>query len=66
MFDCSTDVVEWRKSSRSEDSVAVNCVEIGTTLQASAILLRDSKHPDGPVLHLGRAAWSGVLADQKR
>lgn len=44
----------WRKSSRSSDQA--NCVEIAHV--ANRVAIRDSKNPDGPVLHFGRVDWS--------
>lgn len=44
----------WRRSSRS--SGTANCVEVATT--GSAVGIRDSKDPDGPVLVLPAASWT--------
>jgi hypothetical protein len=54
---------EWRKSSRSHDS---GCVEVAH--QDGAVLVRDSKHPQGPVLRFTPREWeafvAGVLDDE--
>ncbi|WP_308401089.1 DUF397 domain-containing protein [Streptomyces sp. AC512_CC834] len=47
-------VPQWRKSSYSPDGS--NCVEVATT--PTAILVRDSKDPDGPRVALLPAAWA--------
>jgi hypothetical protein len=51
-------VTTWRKSSRSggNNGGGSNCVEVATTPEA--ILVRDSKNPDGPRLAITPAAWS--------
>ena len=54
--------VLWRKSARS-DSEGDNCVEIAGL--PTVIAVRDSKHPDGPKLAFGRAAF-GMLAREIR
>ncbi|GAB2441858.1 DUF397 domain-containing protein [Micromonospora schwarzwaldensis] len=41
----------WRKSSRSDDG---NCVEVAI---ADAVLVRDSKDPQGPILRFDARAW---------
>jgi hypothetical protein len=48
----------WRKSTYSTDQG--NCIELAPT--ASGIDLRDSKEPDGPVLHFTRAELAAFLA----
>ncbi|MGH3855389.1 MAG: DUF397 domain-containing protein [Pseudonocardiaceae bacterium] len=48
----------WRKSSYSTDQA--NCVEVAA-LGGPAIGVRDSKHPDGPVLAVPAACWSSFL-----
>lgn len=50
--------VAWRKSSYSSDTA--NCVEVAPV--ADAVLLRDSKDPDGPVLTFTPAAWGAFVA----
>lgn len=54
--------VSWRKSSYSEDNEG-ECVEIAQTPRVVAV--RDSKHPEGPVLAFTRAEWRGLLSDLK-
>ena len=44
----------WRRSSRSSDTA--NCVEVAAA--GSAVGVRDSKDPDGPVLVLPATAWT--------
>jgi hypothetical protein len=47
----------WRKSSYS--SSEANCVQVA--LGGPAIGVRDSKHPDGPVLAVPSGCWSSFL-----
>ncbi|GAA3852607.1 hypothetical protein GCM10022243_17770 [Saccharothrix violaceirubra] len=49
--------MRWRKSTRSSN--VANCVELATT--PDALLVRDSKRPDGPVLAFPRAALAPFL-----
>ena len=44
----------WRKSSLSE---AGNCVEVAAL--GDQVFLRDSKHPNGPILSLSPTQWAG-------
>ncbi|MGH3737848.1 MAG: DUF397 domain-containing protein [Micromonosporaceae bacterium] len=48
----------WRKSTRSGNGT--NCVEVADNLldEAGVVLVRDSKHPTGPVLTFTRAEWA--------
>ena len=48
----------WRKSSRSGASGA--CVEV--CIVDGAVLVRDSKNPDGPVLTFTPEAWAEFVA----
>jgi hypothetical protein len=54
----------WRKSSFSDTSG--QCVEVSRS--GSEVLVRDSKDPDGPVLHFTEEEWeaftSGVCAGE--
>jgi hypothetical protein len=50
--------VAWRKSTRS--GAAGHCVEIAETVRA--VLVRDSKHADGPVLTFAAPGWRGFIA----
>jgi hypothetical protein len=47
----------WRKSSYTVS--AGNCVEVADL--GDVIGVRDSKDPDGPVIHLTRAAWRAFV-----
>ena len=47
--------VTWRKSSFSANS----CVEVARL--ATGVAVRDSKNPDGPVLHYTEAEWQAFL-----
>ncbi|MEU0397575.1 DUF397 domain-containing protein [Streptomyces sp. NPDC006208] len=49
----------WRKSSYS-GSEGGECVEVAA--HPAAVHVRDSKNPDGPVLTLAPATWSGFTA----
>ncbi|MWA04085.1 DUF397 domain-containing protein [Actinomadura sp. LD22] len=53
---------EWRKSSRSTNTGG-QCVEVADL--ASAVAVRDSKDPDGPMLVFGASAWSAFAARAK-
>ncbi|MDX2701453.1 DUF397 domain-containing protein [Streptomyces sp. PA03-6a] len=50
----------WRKSSAS-DSIGSQCVEVAWT--GAAVLVRDSKDRQGPVLTFTPDAWRTFLAD---
>jgi Domain of unknown function (DUF397) len=52
----------WQKSSRS-GPVSDNCVEIAFV--DNAIAMRDSKHPDGPVLLFTAEEWDAFVAGAK-
>ena len=52
----------WRKSSRS-GPYSDNCVEVAFV--DDAIAMRDSKHPDGPVLVFTRSEWDAFVAGAK-
>ena len=45
----------FRKSSHS--NAFDECVEVATNVPG-AVAVRDSKRPDGPILHLAPAAWA--------
>ncbi|MDG6107927.1 DUF397 domain-containing protein [Dactylosporangium aurantiacum] len=55
--------VSWHKSSRSNGNGGNNCVEVAVV--ASAVGVRDSKNPDGPVLRFDPAAWQSFVSDAK-
>ncbi|MGI5458217.1 DUF397 domain-containing protein [Streptomyces sp. CA-249302] len=56
--DCLEVACVWRKSSYSSNEGG-NCVEVAP--HPSAIHIRDSKTPDGPILTVSPATWSGFL-----
>ena len=53
--------LEWRKSSRSNDSASGSCVEIAFVTQAVAV--RDSKNTSGPTLAFPATSWDAFRAD---
>jgi hypothetical protein len=53
---------EWRKSSASGPNCD-NCVEVAFV--GDAIAVRDSKHPDGPVLLFTQAEWDAFVGGAK-
>ena len=54
--------VAWRKSSYSGSNGGA-CVEIGTA--GLAVAVRDSKHPDGPLLAFAVGTWQAFIAQLK-
>ncbi|MFV2112876.1 DUF397 domain-containing protein [Micromonospora sp. LOL_025] len=52
----STTQYAWRRSSRSDDG---NCVEVAVD---DAVLIRDSKNPDGPVLRFAPRRWRSFIS----
>ncbi|MEO3850230.1 DUF397 domain-containing protein [Streptomyces sp. B8F3] len=52
---CVEVALDWRKSSHSGDDGG-QCVEVAAT--PAAVHVRDSKHPDGPMLTFSADAWS--------
>jgi Domain of unknown function (DUF397) len=52
----------WRSSS-VEDGSADNCVQVAFVDEA--ILLRDARHPDGPVLVFNQDEWDAFVAGAK-
>ncbi|MEU9289523.1 DUF397 domain-containing protein [Streptomyces sp. NPDC048275] len=56
--DCLEVAYDWRKSSYSSNEGG-NCLEVAA--HASAVHVRDSKNPSGPVLTLSPATWSVFL-----
>ncbi len=54
--------IAWRKSSYSGSNGGA-CVEIGTV--GPAVALRDSKHPDGPLLAFTADTWQAFIAQLK-
>ncbi|WP_305785932.1 DUF397 domain-containing protein [Symbioplanes lichenis] len=57
-----TEPLSWRKSSRS--ALDRDCVEVACG-DTEAVLIRDSKDPDGPVIAMTREAFAGFLIDVK-
>ncbi len=53
--------LRWRKSTRS--ALDRDCVEVATA--RDAVHLRDSKHPQGPVITMAPAAFTSFLSDVK-
>jgi hypothetical protein len=53
--------LEWRKSSRSNDSASGSCVEV--TFVAQAVAVRDSKNASGPTLAFPVSTWDAFRAD---
>ena len=51
-------ILTWRKSSRS--GAAGHCVEVANA--PSAVLMRDSKDVEGPMLVFGAPDWAGFIA----
>jgi hypothetical protein len=56
------DLMNWRKSSYSGANGA-ECIETAST--PDAILVRDSKNPDGPRLTFGRETWEAFAEQLK-
>lgn len=48
----------WFKSSYSSGGGG-ECVEVAAAV--AEVFIRDSKHPDGPVLTVGPSAWEGFV-----
>ncbi|QNP69994.1 DUF397 domain-containing protein [Streptomyces roseirectus] len=56
--ECLETAYTWRKSSYSSNEGG-NCVEVAS--HPSAVHIRDSKNPAGPVLTLATSAWTSFL-----
>jgi Domain of unknown function (DUF397) len=54
--------VAWRKSSRSGDNGGA-CVEVGAV--GPAVAVRDSKHPNGPLLAFAAETWKAFTEEVK-
>jgi Domain of unknown function (DUF397) len=55
-------VLAWRKASLSH--AANNCVELAPS--GGMVYVRDSQHPDGPILTYAAADWQTFLAGAKK
>ncbi len=53
-------ILQWRKSSHSGNQGG-NCVEVAKLPDGGAAV-RDSKDPDGPVLHFTAAEWTAFVS----
>ncbi|GAA3927755.1 hypothetical protein GCM10023085_06180 [Actinomadura viridis] len=53
-------MVQWRKSSYSQDDPQSMCIEISTNAIDTA-LIRDSKNPQGPRLALTRSEFTDLI-----
>ncbi|HET8684598.1 MAG TPA: DUF397 domain-containing protein [Micromonosporaceae bacterium] len=47
---------DWRRSRRCESSACIEAALVG-----SDVAVRDSKHPDGPVLRFSLAEWDAFV-----
>jgi hypothetical protein len=56
-----TEHLVWRKSQRCDSGT---CVEVAAT--AERVFMRDSKHPDGPLLSVDHTQWDEFLRWLKR
>lgn len=60
---CLEALATWRKSSHSgfgDENGGGNCLEVNDTTP-TRIRVRDSKHPQGPVLTLPSSSWASLL-----
>jgi Domain of unknown function (DUF397) len=48
----------WRKATASATGA---CVEVAVLTEGSGVAVRDSKDPNGPVLHYTEAEWRAFL-----
>ena len=53
----------WRKSSRSSGGGNGDCVEFAVI--GGMVVLRDSKHPNGPVLIFTQGEWRAFIESAK-
>jgi len=58
----------WKKSTRS--NFQANCVEVFMRktdgVSVRGVMIRDSKNPDGPRLHVSAGAWTALIGHIKR
>ncbi|MFE7774694.1 DUF397 domain-containing protein [Streptomyces sp. NPDC057445] len=59
--DCIEVAYDWHKSTHS-GSQGGNCVEIAA--HPSAVHIRDTKTPDGPVLTVSPATWASFVSER--
>ena len=56
--DKSDDALAWRKAVASREGA---CVEVAVLATGRGVAVRDSKDPNGPVLHYTGAEWRAFL-----
>ena len=56
--------LQWRKSSRSSNAGASNCVEVATA--DGVWYVRDSKNPDGGILTVHGGQWRAFMGVVKQ
>jgi hypothetical protein len=56
------DTAEWRTSNRGDQS-GENCVEVA--LAEGGVAVRDSRHPEGPILLFTHAEWEAFVEGAK-
>lgn len=52
------DALAWRKATASATGA---CVEVAVLTEGNGVAVRDSKDPNGPVLHYTDAEWRAFL-----
>jgi hypothetical protein len=56
--------MRWIKSSLSDLQSATNCVEVAF-LENGDVLVRDSKDPNGPMMHYTPGEWDAFIGGAK-